>query len=158
MTRAIGKDGPIGGAPEPEDTEPEEFEAFHKRLFKKAQDAIKDYDRRKLSKDLLTKDALDKAHRAIRRGSLTRSFLESEFWNEHLKSALGDEQDMKPWEPGDRRTLEEVAVAHLFSSGKSALAKALLNKFEEWIRLGDVAKKAIEQHSALQEKIREIPR
>jgi hypothetical protein len=157
MIPSIGKDGIKGAPPAPSEPVAEEFESFHARLFKKAQDAIKDYDRRKLSKDLLTRDALDKAHRAIRRGAQTRAFLEGEFWTEHLKSALGEEQDVKPWEPGDPRSLEEVAVTHLFSSGKSSLVKVILKKFDEWIRLGDSAKKVVEAHVSLQEKIREIP-
>ena len=159
MTRAIGKDGPIkpqAEAPTPQ--EPEDWEPFHKRLFRQGQEAIREYDKRKLSRELLSKDLLAKAHKALHRGAMTREFLDGEFWNEFLKPALGDSQDVKPWEPGDARTLEAVAVDHLFASGKAALAKIILKKFEEWIRLGDEAKKAIAAHSERVERIKDISR
>ena len=159
MSRAIGKDGPIEPqVPAPVPKEPEGWETFHKRLFRQGQEALREYDKRKLSKELLTQDLLAKAHKSLHRGAMTREFLDGEFWNSFLKPALGDSQDVKPWEPGDSRTLEAVAVDHLFSSGKAALAKIILKKFEDWIRLGDEAKKAIAQNSERVDRIKDISR
>ncbi len=92
----------------------------------------------------------------MRAAELTRKFLESEFWNELMKPALGDEQSVKPWEPGDPRVLEQVAVDHLFASGKSAFAKIMLNKFQVWIKAGDEAARAIKLDDELRDNIREI--
>jgi hypothetical protein len=141
---SVGKDGPKQDAPAAAaPPEPEEFEPFHKRLFKQAQDALRDYDKQKMSKHLLPKEKLNKAYRLIRRATLTREFLDCEFWKEFMKPALGENTGLKPWEPGDARTLEAVAVDHLFASGKSAFAKMLLDLFQEWIRTGDEAKKIV---------------
>ena len=158
MTTSIGKDGPINPPPDAMPPEPEQFEPFHKRLFKQGMNAIRDYEKGKLSKDLLSKDKLAKSYRAIRCGVLAREFLEGEFWTEFMKPAFEDEQDVKTWTPGDARTFEAVAVDHIFSSGKAALAKWFIGKLEEWIRLGDEAKKIIAAHVETQKKMREIGR
>jgi hypothetical protein len=133
----IKKDTPVGA-------ESEEFESWHKRLFKKGQDAIRALDRKRLSRDLLAREKLSALYRSVRHGEMTKDFLAGKFWNEVLLPELSSEKDIKPWAPGDARTLEAVAIDHLFASGKAAFAKAFVDRLHEMVRAGDEASKAIE--------------
>jgi hypothetical protein len=157
MNPSIGPNGPVEGegptAPPPP---PEEFQTWHARMFKAAKETLLEYDRKKLSKNLLTQKKLSDARLAIHRGAETRRFLDSEFWKEFLQPALGEEQDLKPWKPGDARSMEQVAIDHLFASGKAAISSALLRKFDDWIRVGDEAKKIVADNTATEDRIREL--
>ena len=139
----IGKDGPIVSAPQTSPTEPEEWTPWYSGKFKELQDWLKNYDLKKSESLLLPQKRLADANKAIHRGAETRKFLESEFWLEFLKPALSDEQTVKPWKPGDSTDHMAIVSTHLFASGKSMLAEAILKKFEEWIRIGDNAKKIV---------------
>ena len=133
----IKKDTTIGA-------EPEEFDSWHKRLFKQGQDALRALDRKRLSRELLDREKLSALYRAVKHGELTKDFLAGKFWNEVLLPELSSEKDIKPWAPGDARTLEAVAIDHLFASGKAAFAKALVDRLHNLVRAGDEAGRAIE--------------
>lgn len=153
---SITKDGPKGETPDPEQKQPEAWDDWFPKKFKSIIDSIRERDQKKISKLFLTEQRRLEAIRAIHRGAETRRFLDSEFWKEFLKPALGDEQDLKPWVPGDPRSLEEVAVDHLFASGKAAFAKAILKKFDEWIRIGEEAKKVVALDTERRDQVRSM--
>lgn len=155
---SIGKDGIKDEAAEIETLEPETWDSWFPKKFKELIDSIKDRDARKISRHLLDQKKLAEAHRAVHRGAETRRFLDSEFWKDFLKPELGGENSVKAWKPGDKRSLEEVAVDHLFNSGEVSRVEKLLNKFSEWIRVGDEAKKIIAADVERRDQVRDIQR
>ncbi len=108
----------------------------------------------RMSSQFLDQERTRKMQDAVRCARLTRDFLAGEFWNDFFAPLLNKEQTLKPWKPGDSLWLEEVSSAHLVASGKALLGAKILSTFEEWIRAGDEAAKALK----LDEERREAAR
>lgn len=157
----IGKRGVVGGE-KPAPTAPEPAAQTWDSRFEAG---LKDFwgwfngrEAKKASKDLLDRERVAKAHRAIHRAELTKRFLAEEFWTEHLLPELSGDQAAKPWRPGDPRSLEQYAMEQLVASGKAEHANGLLAAFQAWVRAGDDARKVLAEDAVRRERVKELSR
>ena len=153
---SLGKEGPPPESETEVRADPDPWEITYPKAVKEILEWFKTRGERKLSKDLLEQKRLALAYRLLRRGILTKKFIEDEFFKEFFGPFLSDEKDLKPWRPGDSPDHNAIVTTHIFASGKAIFAQHVLDTFKKWIEVGDNARKAIDEDNARRKAIKEL--
>ncbi len=110
----------------------------------------------RISRELLERRAKEAKYFEVHRADETRKFLEGEFWKSFLGPLFSEKSDVKPTKPGEAKTLEEVALEHLLSSGAANFSKSVVDTFDMWMRLGDEAKNKLVEDEERRKRIEEL--
>lgn len=141
-----------------EEKPPESAESYYTTSIRNLLDKITGRRADKLKAKTAASEKVDEWRSAVDRATRVRQFLQGDFWKHDLHPFLTGEAALKPWRPGEAKTLEEVTVSHLWSSGKAVLLDTMVKQFEKWIRAGDDAEVAMQrdaEHRAAERIARE---
>ena len=86
------------------------------------------------------------------RGVRAREFLESPIWKEHFAPFLKKREVELGvgalWRPGDKNTIDAVALGCAFNGGRQAQIVDVLEELDVWVKTGEYASEELKKREA----------